>query len=90
MLDKILLISCVFLVVTIFLCLIRAVIGPSGPDRLIAVNVIGTKTIILIAISSFIYRETYFIDVALVYGLISFLSTVGFGKYIMGRSKEDC
>jgi multicomponent Na+:H+ antiporter subunit F len=55
--------------------MIRAFIGPTKLDRLVVINVIGTKTIVLISIISFILRETYFIDVVLVYALISFVAT---------------
>ncbi len=71
-----------FLAITIFLCMFRAIKGPSPADRLIAVNVVGTKTIILILIVSFILHETYFVDVALVYALISFIASVVISKYI--------
>ncbi|WP_461206278.1 monovalent cation/H+ antiporter complex subunit F [Clostridium sp. DL1XJH146] len=71
-----------FLSITIFFCMFRAIKGPSPADRLIAVNVVGTKTIILILIVSFILHETYFVDVALVYALISFIASVVISKYI--------
>lgn len=76
--------SIIFLSITVVLCLIRAVIGPKPSDRLIAVNVIGTKTVILISIIAFILRETFFLDVVLVYALISFVSTVLVSRYIEG------
>ena len=84
---KILLFSIFFLCLTIFLCLYRAIRGPSAADRLIAINVIGTKTIVLILIVSFILKETYFVDVAFLYALISFLSTVIIAKYIEKRGR---
>ncbi|WP_066497216.1 monovalent cation/H+ antiporter complex subunit F [Abyssisolibacter fermentans] len=62
--------------INILLCMIRAVIGPSKLDRLVAINIIGTKTIVLIASVAFIIHETFFIDVVLVYALISFLSSI--------------
>lgn len=82
---KILIFSILFLSITIMLCMFRAIKGPNSADRLIAINVIGTKTIILILIVSFILKETYFIDVAIVYALISFISSVVIAKFIEGR-----
>lgn len=79
---KILIFSILFLCITISLCMFRAVKGPSAADRLIAINVIGTKAIVLILIVSFILKETYFVDVAFVYALISFISSVVIAKYI--------
>lgn len=80
--NKLLIFAILFLSVTIFLCIFRALKGPSAADRLVAINVIGTKTIILILIVSFIIRETYFIDVSLVYALISFIASVVIAKNV--------
>lgn len=75
--DKSILVSStIALAFTIFICFIRAVKGPDLADRLISINVIGTKTIVLISIVSFIMKETYFIDIVLVYALISFIGSV--------------
>lgn len=78
--NGLLVFALIFLSMTIFLCMFRALKGPSAGDRLVAINVIGTKTIILILIVSFIIGESYFIDVALVYALISFIASVIISK----------
>ncbi len=80
--EKILIISSIALSFTVILSMIRGIIGPSPGDRLIAVNVIGTKTIVLISFISFVLKENYFIDVALVYALISFISSIGLSNLI--------
>ncbi|MPN50038.1 hypothetical protein SDC9_197663 [bioreactor metagenome] len=79
---KILTFSILFLSITIMGCMYRAIKGPSAADRLVAINVISTKTIVLILMISFILKETYFIDVALVYALISFVASVVIANYI--------
>ncbi|MCT4586035.1 MAG: monovalent cation/H+ antiporter complex subunit F [Peptostreptococcaceae bacterium] len=80
--------SIMILSLTIFLCLIRALKGPTHSDRLIAINVIGTKTIILISFVSFLLKETYFIDVVMVYAMISFLASIVISNFIKDRKKE--
>lgn len=80
--------SIMVLSVTIFLCLIRALKGPTHSDRLIAINVIGTKTIILISFVSFLLKETYFIDVVMVYAMISFLASIVISNYIANSKKK--
>ncbi|WXR60730.1 monovalent cation/H+ antiporter complex subunit F [Peptostreptococcaceae bacterium AGR-M142] len=80
--------SIMVLSVTIFLCLIRALKGPTNSDRLIAINVIGTKTIILISFVSFLLKETYFIDVVMVYAMISFLASIVISNYIANSKKR--
>lgn len=77
--------SIVFLAITVIICSYRAIKGPKATDRLIAINVIGTKTVVVICILSFILKETYFIDVVLVYALISFVSSLVIARHIESR-----
>lgn len=80
--NKLLIFASLFLSLTIFMCIFRAIKGPTATDRLVSINVIGTKTIILILMISFILKETYFVDVALVYALISFIASIVISKFI--------
>lgn len=88
--NNLLIAACIVLAATISLCLYKGAKGPTVADRVVAVNVIGTKTVALIALVSFIFRETFFLDVALVYALISFLATVMVARYMEkgGKGKE--
>ncbi len=89
MIEKLLIFSTIFLSLTIILCIIRAVKGPTAADRLIAINVIGTKTVVLISIISFILKETYFLDVVIVYALISFTASIIISKFIEEKRREN-
>lgn len=80
--------SIVFLAITVMICSYRAIKGPKATDRLIAINVIGTKTVVLICILSFILKETYFIDVVLVYALISFVASIVIARHIENRGSK--
>ena len=64
------------------LVLYRAIKGPRVYDRALAVNVIGTKTVVLLALTGFIYERPHFLDIALVYALINFIATIAFLKYL--------
>ncbi len=70
------------LIALIFLCLWRAFVGPSVPDRIAAINLIGTKAVVILVFVALATRQLFFIDVALVYALINFLTSVGMAKYI--------
>ena len=72
----------ILLVVATFFCLWRTVAGPSEADRVVAINVIGTKTVVIIALVSLVFHQEFFLDVALVYALISLIATVGIAKYL--------
>lgn len=69
------------IVLAAILVLYRAIKGPRIYDRVLAVNVIGTKTVVLLALIGFIYERPHFLDIALVYALMNFIATIAFLKY---------
>jgi len=72
-----------FLAVTMCLCLFRAVKGPRLADRIIAVNMICVKTILLIVLVGVNRDEVFLMDIALVYALLSFLAIVVLTKFML-------
>ncbi len=81
--------SAVFLSATIFLCLMRAALGPRFSDRIIAANIIGTKIILLIAVLSLIVGESYLADICLIYAAISFLSVVVLARSVIKKKEGE-
>jgi multicomponent Na+:H+ antiporter subunit F len=63
-------------VVTMFLALVRASLGPTVFDRILALNMFGTNTVLLIAVSGFLTGRPDFLDLALVYALMNFIGTL--------------
>lgn len=76
------------LVVLVFLSLWRAASGPTVSDRVAAINIIGTKAIVMMILVGYLGDQRFITDVAMVYALIAFLMTVGMAKY-MERGKLD-
>jgi len=72
--HHLLLFSVIFLAVTISFCLLRGILGPRFTDRMVAVNLIGIKTVLLIAALSLFLEKPYLLDICLVYSIISFLA----------------
>ena len=69
------------ILVVMALTLARALIGPSVFDRILAVNLFGTLTVVLIALLGFLIDRPEFLDIALVYALINFIGTIAVTKY---------
>ena len=72
------------ILVTMGLALSRAAAGPTVFDRILALNMFGTKTVLLIAVIGFLTRRPDFLDLALVYALINFVGVIAvlrFSKY---------
>ncbi len=87
--EVLLIVSAVFLSATIFLCLMRAALGPRFSDRIIAANIIGTKIILLIAVLSLIVGESYLADICLIYAAISFLSVVVLARSVIEKKEGE-
>ncbi len=71
-----------------FLCMIRSIIGPSVPDRIVAVNMVGTNAIALIAMLAVRLNESYLADISLIYAMVSFLAVVLLTKVYLGAYSE--
>ena len=68
--------------VTMGLALTRAALGPTVFDRLLAINMFGTKTVLLIAVLGFLTRRTDFLDLALVYALMNFITVIAVLRFM--------
>ena len=76
------------LAVMLILCLIRAVIGPRIADRLIAVNLMGTMVMVIIALLAVVKDQGYLVDICLIYAMISFLAVVVLTRIYTGVYRE--
>ncbi len=81
-LDFLYSLGAVLVMVMVFMSLVRALIGPTAPDRIAAISIIGTKVLVIITLIARIYTQQYFLDIAMVYALMSFITTVGVAKYL--------
>lgn len=78
------------IMLAVSLCLYRAIRGPTIIDRIVAVNVIGTKTIAVIVLTGYIFdRVEFFVDIAVLYGLINFMGALALSKYFERKGVLD-
>ena len=79
--------------VTMLLALVRALKGPTVYDRVLAVNMFGTKTVLLLAVIGFLTGRPDFLDLSLVYVLINFIGTIAILKFVefgsLASNKEE-
>ena len=80
--------SMTVLVALALVCLVRCIMGPRISDRVMAVNMIGTLTIIMVVVFTVYLQEAYLADIALIYAMISFLSVVVLCKVYTGIYRE--
>lgn len=74
----------IVLCILLLLCLVRAILGPQIADRLVSVNMMGTITIVIIAILTILLDEGYLADICIIYAMISFLAVVVLALVYMG------
>jgi multicomponent Na+:H+ antiporter subunit F len=83
------LVTSLTILLAVLLSLYRVVAGPHIIDRIIGVNVIGTKTIAVIVLTGHLFgRVEFFIDIAFVYALINFIGTLAFARYFEQKGVE--
>jgi multicomponent Na+:H+ antiporter subunit F len=71
----------VAILVTMGLAMARALAGPTVYDRILALNVFGTKTVLLIVAAGFLNGRAVFLDIALGYALINFIGVIAMLKF---------
>jgi len=81
-----------FLIVLIgacMFCALRAVLGPTAPDRVVAIDALTSLMVSVLVILGVLYGASFYLDVALVYAILAFLGTLAIAKYLEGRRVGD-
>lgn len=67
--------------VTMCLAMVRACLGPTVFDRVLAANMIGTKTVLLIAVAGFLNERPEWLDLAMLYALMNFTGMIALLRF---------
>ncbi|MBQ9189511.1 MAG: sodium:proton antiporter [Clostridia bacterium] len=73
----------------IFFALLRAIKGPRTADRIMGINMIGTLSLLCLAVIALLLKESWLIDVCLIYGMISFLAVAVLAMTQMGQKPGE-
>ncbi|MDG5820924.1 cation:proton antiporter [Natronococcus sp. A-GB7] len=85
LINEIFLGAAALFVVLAILMFYRVVAGPTTQDRLLAVNVLGTNTVVILALLAAGLDEPWFLDIALIYALLNFLMAIAISKFTVER-----
>ncbi len=77
------------ILVTMILALARALMGPSVYDRVLAVNMFGTKTALLVSVVAFLFGRPDFLDLALAYALINFIGVLAVLQFFQNSISQS-
>lgn len=75
-------ISLVLFTCAIFIALYRIIVGPSMPDRVVALDMIGVNLVSLVAVFSIVLHTHAYLEVILIVGILAFISTVGLARFV--------
>ena len=86
-------VATVAILIVMAMMLVRAFIGPTFTDRILAVNCVGTATVLFVALLGFLTDRPEFLDIALLYALINFVGTLAILKFFnfgnLGASGDE-
>jgi len=85
--PSILLIASIVFATLILITVLRLLTGKTNADKMVAFDVINVLVVITMFVLSIAFDEPLFIDVAIVYSLLSFVATIFIGKYLAGDLK---
>lgn len=71
----------------VFFSLLRFLLGPSSFERLVAVDMMNVMIVGLIVIISFVFKNNMYMDIAILYGLLAFIETIVFARYLESQAK---
>lgn len=83
MIEYVIIGCAIFLVSLSFVGLYRAYKGPTAADRIVAINVISTKVTVVIVLIALWIKQGSYVNVALIYAMIGFITTIGVAKYLL-------
>lgn len=81
-----LIVAALAVLVTMALAIVRAIKGPEVYDRVLAANMLGTKTVLLLAVIAMLYERPDFLDLALAYALINFIGILAILQFVQNRA----
>lgn len=81
--------SLMLVTVSIVMAFVRVLRGPSLPDRVMALDMIGLMSVSVIALTAIVSDESVLIDAAIALALISFLGTLAFARFIEVRERGE-
>ena len=82
--------KCFFiLLLAAFFCLYRVVMGPTAPDRVVAIDILGILIVGFCSILGVSTGRSWYIDIGIAWALQSFIATLALAKYLEGKDFDD-
>ena len=80
--------TAIIVIINALVCLCRVIIGPTIQDRVLAINIVGSKTLIILVLVAFIFKSSIYLDVAILLVLLNFIVIVIVSRYLEAYGRE--
>jgi len=80
--------AAIIVIINAFVCLYRVIKGPTIQDRVLAINIVGSKTLIILVLMAFIFKSSIYLDVAILFVLLNFIVMVVISRYLEAYGRE--
>ena len=77
------------LLLSSFLCLYRIGMGPTAPDRTVAIDILGTLIVGFCCVFALLFERDFYMNIAMAWALLSFIGTIALAKYLEGRTYDE-
>ncbi|KPK24646.1 MAG: cation:proton antiporter [Dehalococcoidia bacterium SG8_51_3] len=77
--------AAIVVTICIIIAIVRVFIGPGAPTRLVAFDTVNTLVVAIMVILAILFEQVVFVDVAIVYGVLSFIMTLYVARFIEGK-----
>jgi len=84
MIEPVFFYSALIIAIAAFLAILRILLGPSVPDRVVGVDTLNTLVVAGMVLLGAAYDRTIYIDIAIVYALLSYIGTLIIARYLQG------
>lgn len=78
-----------FLLFCSLFILFRVIFGPTSADRIVAVDILGVLSIGILTLTALYYEQSFFLDIGLIWALLSFIASIAYAKILEGRQLDD-
>ena len=77
--------AAIVVTICIVIAIVRVFIGPGAPTRLVAFDTVNTLVVAIMVVLAILFEQVVFVDVAIVYGVLSFIMTLYVARFIEGK-----
>ena len=81
--------TAIVVIINALVCLYRVIEAPTIQDRVLAINIVGSKTLVILVLMAFIFKSPIYLDIAMLLVLLNFIVTIVISRYLEAYGRES-